>query len=111
MQPNEILALLQMEPVRYWRDKAGHEVDFVVKRRGQPPLAIECKWSADGFRGGNLRAFRTRHPDGENHVICQDVDRAYAREVDGVRVTFENLSGLLRRLGSPLRALRATDGR
>jgi hypothetical protein len=28
MQPNEILVLLQMEPVHYWRDKAGHEVDF-----------------------------------------------------------------------------------
>ncbi len=50
MQLNEILALIQMEPVHYWRNKAGHEVDFVVKQRGRPPLAIECKWSADGFR-------------------------------------------------------------
>ena len=105
---NEILALLQVEPVHYWRDKAGHEVDFVLRRRGQPPLAIECKWSADGFRGGNLRAFRSRHPEGENLVVCQDVDRAYVREVDGIRVTFENLPGLLRRLVSPMRARRAS---
>jgi hypothetical protein len=105
---NEVLALLQMEPVHYWRDKAGHEVDFVLRRRGKPPLAIECKWSADGFRGGNLRAFRTRHPEGENLVICQDVDRAYVRDVDGIRVTFENLPGLLRRLVSSMRARRAT---
>jgi hypothetical protein len=103
---NELLAALQGEPVQYWRDKAGHEVDFVLRRRGQSPFAIECKWAADGFRAGNLRAFRTRHPGGENLVVCADVDRAYVRETDGVRVTFENLSGLVRRLTAPARARR-----
>ena len=24
---------------QYWRDKAGHEVDFVWEKRGKPPLA------------------------------------------------------------------------
>lgn len=103
---NELLAALQGEPVQYWRDKAGHEVDFVLRRRGQPPFAIECKWAADGFRAGNLRAFRTRHPGGENLVVCADVDRAYVRETDGVRVTFENLPGLVRRLTAAARARR-----
>jgi hypothetical protein len=103
---NELLAALQGESVHYWRDKAGHEVDFVLRRRGQPPFAIECKWSADGFRAGNLRAFRTHHPDGENLVVCGDVDRAYIREADGVRVIFENLPGLLRRLTAPARGRR-----
>ena len=51
VQPNELLAALQGEPVHYWRDKAGHEVDFVLKRRGLPPLAIECKWAAGGVPG------------------------------------------------------------
>ena len=108
---NELLAALQSEPVHYWRDKAGHEVDFVLKRRGQPPLAIECKWSADGFRAGNLRAFRTYHPDGENLLVCGDVDRTYVREVDGIRVTFENLPGLVRRLTPPGRARRVRGRR
>jgi predicted AAA+ superfamily ATPase len=103
---NELLAALQGEAVQYWRDKAGHEVDFVLRRRGQPPFAIECKWAADGFRAGNLRAFRTRHPGGENLVVCADVDRAYVREMDGVRVTFENLPGLVRRLTAAARARR-----
>ncbi len=98
---NELLAVLQGESVHYWRDKAGHEVDFVLRRRGQPPLAIECKWSAGEFRAGNLRAFRTHHPDGENLVVCGDVDRTYARKADGVRVAFESLPGLLRRLILP----------
>ena len=104
-------ASVQREPVHYWRDKAGHEVDFVLRRRGQPPFGIECKWSADGFRAGNLRAFRTRHSGGENLVVCADVDRAYVRETDGVRVTFENLPGLVRRLTSPARARRPTGRR
>ncbi len=98
---NELLAVLQGEPVQYWRDKAGHEVDFVLKRHGQPPLAIECKWAAAGFRGANLRAFRNRHPLGENLVVCQDVDRSHTREIDGVRVTFESLAGLVHRVTAP----------
>jgi hypothetical protein len=98
---NELLAVLQGEPVQYWRDKAGHEVDFILKRRGRSPLAIECKWAADGFRGANLRAFRSRHPLGENLVVCQDVDRAHAQEMDGVRVTFESLGGLVRWVAAP----------
>ncbi len=34
---NELLATLQGEPLHYWRDKAGHEMDFVLARRGSPP--------------------------------------------------------------------------
>jgi len=95
---NEMLAALQGEQMQYWRDKAGHEVDFVVKRRGQPPMAIECKWSADGFSAGNLKAFRNRHPDGVNVAVCQDVERRFMREVAGVPVIFESLPGLIARL-------------
>ncbi len=104
---NELLAALQGERLQYWRDKAGHEVDFVLKRRGQPPLAIECKWSADAFSTGNLKAFRHRHPEGDNVVVCQDVERTFARNVEGVPVIFESLSGLVARL----RARNAGKGR
>ena len=83
----------------------------MLKRRGQPPVTIECKWSADGFRGGNLRAFRNRYPGGENLVVCGDVDRTYARDVEGVRVTFENLHGLARRLATSGRARRVAGRR
>jgi hypothetical protein len=99
--------VLQREQVLRWRDKAGHEVDSVLKRRGQAPLAIECKWSAYGFRAANLRAFRTYHPEGENLVVCQDVDRALVREADGIRVTFVGLPDLARRLTPAGRARRA----
>ena len=47
---NELHAHLQSRDIRYWRDKRKHEVDFVLKKRGQAPIAIECKWSASDFR-------------------------------------------------------------
>jgi hypothetical protein len=99
---NELLATLQGERLHYWRDKAGHEVDFVVARRGRPPLAIECKWSAADLSSENLRAFRSRYPVGENIVVAQDADRSVTRSFGGIRVTVEPLRGLIRRL-SPTR--------
>ena len=95
---NELQAALQGEPVHYWRDKAGHEVDFVVKRRGQPPLAIECKWSAAELTIENLRAFRHRYADGENVVVAQDVNRPTIRTMGEIRVAVESLAGFVRRL-------------
>ena len=38
--------------LRYFRDRDGREVDFVVTNRGAPVLLVECKWSdADLDRG------------------------------------------------------------
>ena len=42
---NEIHGRLGERRVQYWRDKQGHEVDFVIAPRGRAPIAIECKWS------------------------------------------------------------------
>ena len=39
---NELHASLQTRGIRYWRDKQGHEVDFVV-RAGRALTAIEVK--------------------------------------------------------------------
>jgi predicted AAA+ superfamily ATPase len=99
---NELLAALQGEPIHYWRDKSEHEVDFVLKRRGRPPLAIECKWSAAELSIENLRAFRHRYPDGDNVVVAQDADRPVSRTLGGIRVTVEPLAQLIQRLrGKP----------
>ncbi|PYV04097.1 MAG: hypothetical protein DMG26_08300 [Acidobacteria bacterium] len=73
---NEIMARLQSREVFYWRDKRGHEVDFVLASRRKRPLAIECKWSAGSFDVANLRAFRQQHAEGDNVVVAHDVDRA-----------------------------------
>ena len=88
---NELMIRTQRRDVAYWRDKRGHEVDFVLARRGKKPLAIECKWSADNFAPTNLRAFRQQHPEGDNVVVAQDVDRTFTRSLGGLRVRFESL--------------------
>jgi hypothetical protein len=95
---NEIHAVTQRRDVHYWRDKRGHEVDFVWLRRGRPPLAIECKWSADHFTPENLQAFATRYPEAELVVVAQDVARAYQRTFPGIAVAFVGLRSLAERL-------------
>jgi hypothetical protein len=92
---NELQARLPSRSVRYWRDKSGHEVDFVVERRGGTPVAIECKWSASHFDPAGIQAFRRAYPDGPNLVVASDVDRSHAHEVRGVRVRYVSLEGLV----------------
>ena len=55
---NEMNARFQSRRINYWRDKRGHEVDFVVKTRSRPPIAIECKWSDRELDTSGMRAFR-----------------------------------------------------
>lgn len=95
---NEMHAHLQARDVRYWRDKRGHEVDFVLPRRAQQPLAIECKWSASDFDSTNLKAFRLRYPLGKNLVVAHDVKRSYTQRFKDLFVRFMNLSALMAEL-------------
>jgi uncharacterized protein len=91
---NEIQASLQDRNIRYWRDKRGHEVDFVWARRGAKPVAIECKWSADGLDSKNLQAFRRQYPEGENFVVAPDVKRTFSRRYGEISVKFAGLDTL-----------------
>ena len=95
---NEMHARLQTRSIRYWRDKRGHEVDFVIARRGQPPLAIECKATSANFDATNLAAFRRAHAQGANLVVATDVTKPFAEKHAGLRVEFAGLEGLIRRL-------------
>lgn len=92
---NEIVARMQHVGVRYWRDKQGHEVDFVLVRRGQPPLAIECKWSANDFEAKSLKTFATRYPKARHFVVAQDVDRAFTKHFDSLEVRFSSLDSFI----------------
>lgn len=97
---NELQARSQKKTVHYWRDKRGHEVDFVLLKRGGNPVAIECKWSAKNIRTGNIKAFRRRYPDGENWIVANDVEQPYRRMVDGLDLRFIGLAGLAESLAS-----------
>ncbi len=74
-------------PVHYWRDKAGHEVDFVLPARRDEVDAIECKWDPATFDGAGLKAFRALHPGGRNYLVCPSVEAPHARLSGGLEVT------------------------
>lgn len=91
---NEMHSHLQAPIVHYWRDKKGHEVDFILIPRGKKPIAIECKWKADNFDPRNLKAFRYHYPDGSNWIVCQDVTRGYVRTHANMKVEFMGIEEL-----------------
>jgi len=80
--------------VMYWRNKAHHEVDFVLPRGRGVVDAIECKWDASRFEPINLKAFRALHPEGKNIAVCSNVFESYTRQVAGMEVTFTGLDTL-----------------
>ncbi|MBU2575059.1 MAG: AAA family ATPase [Elusimicrobia bacterium] len=91
---NEMLGALQSREINYWRDKAGHEIDFVLKKRGLPPIAIECRWKAGQFDTDSLRVFRRKYPEGENWVIASDAARPYEKSLGGFKISFMDLTRL-----------------
>ena len=97
---NELQAKLQTRNIFYWRDKSGHEVDFVLKHPAKHLTAVEAKWSASAFDPSSLNALRRAYPEGRNFVVCQDVRRKYARRFQTVLVEFVSLSGLQEELES-----------
>jgi predicted AAA+ superfamily ATPase len=98
---NELHARIQTRQIRYWRDKQGHEVDFVLAERGRNPVAIECKWSAAAFDAAGLRSFRRRYPEGESFVVAHDAKPASSRTIGGARVRFVSLEGLIAGITRP----------
>lgn len=97
---NEMHAHLQSRDIRYWRDKKGRELDFVLAQRSREPAAIECKWSASEFDPTPLKAFRKMYPQGKNFLVAHDVDRPYARRYDGLQVEFVALENLTQRIAA-----------
>ena len=95
---NEMMARLQSRDIGYWRDKRGHEVDFVLAGRRKSPIVIDCKWSSDKFESSGLEAFRRQHPDGENFVLAADIDRPFTRKYGPLKVRFEPLEQLVKEL-------------
>ena len=106
---NEMQSCLQTPIVHYWRDKRGHEVDFVLTLRGQRPIAIECKWKATNIEPANLKAFRTQYPEGLNWIVCQDVDSSYTQAVNKFEAEFMSFEEFSKRLKG-LVSLRSLSG-
>jgi uncharacterized protein len=89
--------------IQYWRDKQKREVDFVINRRGLPPIAIECKWRASGADYSGLAAFRSLHPDAVCWLIAADRRTVIERSTPAGKVSeagLENLPGMLNALAA-----------
>ncbi len=75
------------QPIRYWRDKQGREVDFVVAKMRDEVDAVECKWNPNAFEGAALKVFRSAYPKGRNYVVTPSADPAYQRRIGDLKVT------------------------
>ena len=105
---NEIHGRLGERRVQYWRDKQGHEVDFVIAPRGRAPIAIECKWSERNLDTAGLQAFLRAYPRATAYVVTHDAARASRRragqgeyEVLGLEALIEALAARRARNGPP----------
>ncbi len=97
---NELIARTQSTEWRYWRDKAGHEIDFIWQRRGRAPLAIECKWSAKDFDATNLLVFARMYPEAECVVVATDAEPSFRRNFVNLSVEFLTLEKLAARVAT-----------
>ncbi len=102
---NEIQGQLQTREINYWRDKRGHEIDFIIKNRGQDSLsAIECKFLTSHEELSmpvlkkNFEAFRAIYPEGENFIVSSNIDTSFKRTHDGVTINFVNTKELIEKL-------------
>lgn len=97
---NEMQAGIGRRSLGYWRDKRGHEVDFILARPGRDPIAIECKWQADQFDPAGILAFRQHYPNGLNLSVSHDIERTFKKRYHGREVTFCPLRSLVDLLSS-----------
>jgi predicted AAA+ superfamily ATPase len=73
-------------PIRYWRDKTGREVDFVLARRRDEVDAIECKWNPGAFDSSALKLFSSYYPKGRNYLVTPSGDPAYRKRYGKLEV-------------------------
>ena len=102
---NEIQGKLQTRLINYWRDKRGHEIDFVLVSRSQESVdAIECKFiispDDENFNAlkKNFENFRKIYPEGENYIVASNIDTSIKRTREGLTINFVNPKELINRL-------------
>lgn len=82
-------------PIRYWRDKSGREVDFVIVRGRENVDAIECKWNSKTFDSAALHAFRRLHPKGRNFLVAPSSSPPYRKKSGNLEIIVCSPEGLL----------------
>jgi predicted AAA+ superfamily ATPase len=88
-------AHLPDQNIRYWRDAAGREVDFILSRKRDEIDAVECKWNPSHFETTALKTFRMYYPRGRNFLVCPMIKEGYVKEKSGLLIEAVGPSGLL----------------
>ena len=70
--------------LRYFRDKDGREVDFIVVDRNVPVLIVKCKWG-DTEIDRSLKYFKSKFPQAEAWQISAIGRKDYVSQ-EGIRV-------------------------
>ena len=83
----QLQAHLPDTPVRYWRDKGGREIDFVLALRRDQVDIVECKWNPSAFDPHALKIFRGYYPKGGNYLVTPSGDPSYTRAYGNLKVT------------------------
>jgi predicted AAA+ superfamily ATPase len=79
-------AHLTAVPVRYWRDKSGREIDFVLPRKRDEVDVIECKWDPAAFDSAALETFRSYYPKGQGYLVSPSGSPAYSKRCGACEV-------------------------
>ncbi len=82
------------ENIFYWRDKAGREVDFVVRRDEGRLDTFECKIDPDEVEARAVKAFRRRYPQGRDYVVVPVARQPYRIRQGGREFTVCGTKGL-----------------
>lgn len=71
--------------IKYWRSKAGAEVDFTVKTEGQQ-IPIEVKYRNDPTPGKSFYSFLRKYEPEEGYVLTKG--KSKVMEAEGARINF-----------------------
>ncbi len=80
---DELRSALPQAGIRYWRDKSGREIDFVLPWPGGRVDTYEAKVSPDSWNGKNLSVFREIYPEGKDFLVCPHVGEPYDMQSKG----------------------------
>lgn len=69
---DELRVAFGQDALFYWRDKRKREIDFILARRGEAPVAIECKWKLKSARETHFPAFQALYPDARQILVTSD---------------------------------------
>ncbi len=92
---NEMHAHLQHRKINYWRDKAGHEIDFILASDKGRILAIECKWRYSEPDMSSLQIFVKSYPDAEIVIVCGDCQKSFKKSIKNIPITVTGIGGFL----------------